>query len=93
MYEYDIGDDLKRTLKKLCKKNRQIYQRIIDKMQDILENPQRYKHLGHDMKGECRVHIGSYVLTFEINENEKMVVFLDYDHHDNIYKKRKFKLI
>ncbi len=86
MYEYDIEDDLKRTLRKLYKKNRHTYERIMNKMQDILENPHRYKHLGHDKKGECRVHLSSYVLTFEINENKRLVMFLDYDHHDNIYK-------
>jgi len=67
MYEYDIEDNLKRTLRKLYKNNRHNYERIMDKMQDIIENPQRYKHLRHDKKGECRVHFGSYVLTFEIN--------------------------
>ena len=87
MYEYDIEDGLKRTLGKLYKKNMHTYERIMNKMQDILEEPNRYKHLRHDKKGECRVHIGSYVLTFEINENKRLVVFLDYDHHDKIYKR------
>jgi len=33
-----------------------------------------------------RVHIGkSFVLVFEIVENENKVIFLDFDHHDNIY--------
>jgi len=85
-YEYEVEDKLKQTLKKLCKKNRITYERVMNKMQDIITNPNRYKHLRYDKKGECRVHIGSYVLTFEINENEKLVLFLDYDHHDKVYR-------
>ncbi len=38
------------------------------------------------MKGMRRVHIGkSFVLVFEIIEKENKVIFLDLDHHDNIY--------
>ena len=55
-------------------------------MSEILENPQHYKPLQHDMKGLRRVHIDkSFVLVFEIVENEKKVIFMDFDHHDNIY--------
>jgi len=38
------------------------------------------------MHGALRVHISkSFVLTFEIDEKNKVVRLLDYDHHDNIY--------
>ena len=32
-----------------------------------------------------RVHIGSFVLTFQIKED--IIIFEDFDHHDKIYKK------
>jgi len=36
-----------------------------------------------------RVHLEkSFVLVFEIDEEEKMVKFLNLDHHDEIYRKR-----
>jgi mRNA-degrading endonuclease RelE of RelBE toxin-antitoxin system len=38
------------------------------------------------MAGQRRVHIGkSFVLTFEILEDKKVVRLLDYAHHDKIY--------
>lgn len=38
------------------------------------------------MHGAFRVHIHkSFVLTFEIDEKNKVVRLLDYDHQDNIY--------
>ena len=41
------------------------------------------------MKNFRRVHIDkSFVLVFQIIEDRKMVKIEDFDHHDNIYKKR-----
>lgn len=55
-------------------------------MSEILEDPHHYKPLQYEMQGLRRVHIDkSFVLVFEIVESEKKVVFLDFDHHDNIY--------
>jgi len=52
-------------------------------------NPHHYKPLRYDLKGLRRVHLEkSFVLIFEINEEEKIVRFLDFEHHDEIYRKR-----
>jgi mRNA-degrading endonuclease RelE of RelBE toxin-antitoxin system len=33
------------------------------------------------------VHVGgSFVLVYEINEEEKLVTLYDFEHHDNVYK-------
>ena len=38
------------------------------------------------MHGRRRVHVNtSFVLTYRILENEKVVKIIDYDHHDKIY--------
>ncbi|MBS3098413.1 hypothetical protein J4209_06485 [Candidatus Woesearchaeota archaeon] len=38
------------------------------------------------MHGARRVHIDkSFVLTYEVDEDNKIVRVLDYDHHDSIY--------
>ena len=29
---------------------------------------------------------GVFVLVYEVNEEEKLVTLLDFDHHDNIYE-------
>jgi YafQ family addiction module toxin component len=60
-----------------------------DKVKEIIENPRHYKPLRYDLKGLRRVHLEkSFVLVFEIDEEEKMVRFLDLDHHDEIYRKK-----
>jgi mRNA-degrading endonuclease RelE of RelBE toxin-antitoxin system len=61
---------------------------LIDrKVQEILDNPYRFKPLRKPLQNKRRVHVGwSFVLIYEINKDEKIVTLLDLDHHDNIYK-------
>ena len=60
---------------------------IEKKVQEIFDNPYRFKSLKRPLQNKRRVHIsGSFVLIYEINEDEKMVTLLDFDHHDNFYK-------
>ena len=45
MYTLKIKPDLENTLKKLAKKNREKVEIILKKIDEILENPHRYKNL------------------------------------------------
>ena len=86
MHNWKISEHLQEIMKKLSKKDRKQLEIINRKITDILENPRHYKPLRGDMHGAFRVHIDkSFVLTFEIDEKNKVVRLLDYDHHDNIY--------
>ncbi len=85
-YSYEVSKRLEKELEKLQKKNRKRFEIILKKMSEILNDPHHYKPLHHDMKGMRRVHIDkSFVLVFEIVESENKLIFLDFDHHDNIY--------
>jgi YafQ family addiction module toxin component len=85
-YSYEISKPLERELDKLHKKYKKRFEIILKKMSEILDDPHHYKPLQHDIKGLRRVHIDkSFVLVFEIIEAENKVIFLDFDHHDNIY--------
>lgn len=66
-YSYEVSEKLSRDLEKIRKKNKTLFERIIKKMQEILENPTRYKPLKRDLTGLKRVHIAkSFVLIFEV---------------------------
>ena len=85
-YALDISDELEKIFSKLVKKNKKQLLIIHKKVEEIRENPYHYKPLRGDMKGARRVHIDkSFVLTYEVDEEDKVVRLLDYDHHDNIY--------
>ena len=55
-------------------------------MVQITENPYLGKPLHDKLKGKRRVHIGSFVLIYDVNEKEHKVIFLDFAHHDEAYK-------
>jgi len=85
-FSYEISRHLEQELLKLKKKDKKRLEILLKKMGEILRNPHHYKPLSHNMKGMRRVHVGkSFVLVFEIIEEENKVIFLDLDHHDNIY--------
>jgi len=85
-YHLEISEELERKFAKLSKKNKKHLEIINKKVEQILENPYHFKPLRGDMHGSRRVHIDkSFVLTYEIKEENKTVRLLDYDHHDNIY--------
>ena len=66
-----------------------MYQRILDKIQEIINSdPEHYKNLRHDLKEFKRVQIGSFVLVFKFVKSEDKLYFEDFDHHDKIYLKR-----
>jgi YafQ family addiction module toxin component len=87
-YEIEIKPSCKESINKLCKKNPILQKAIKNKIEQIIENPMHFKPLRYDLAGERRVHImKSFVLKYEIDENNKTVIFLFFGHHDEAYKR------
>jgi len=86
MYSIENSPKIDLIFKKLAKKNPKQLETIARKLPEIVENPHRFKPLGNIMKGFRRVHFGHYILTFSIDEKNKIVTLEDYDHHDNIFR-------
>jgi len=82
-----VSDSCEKSIEKSCKKNSLLRQRLRNKMKEILQNPKHYKPLRHDLKGERRIHImKSFVLKYEIDEENKIVKFIFFGHHDEAYE-------
>ena len=81
--------EFKKILDKIAKKDRLELKKIENQIYKIISNPLVGKPLRNVMKNYRRIHIGSFVLVYKI-ENEE-ITFADFDHHDKIYKKYKFK--
>jgi len=88
MFDVKFSKELTRKLAKIQKKNKMMFESIIDKIREIKKDSTRYKSLRHDMKNYKRVHImKSFVLTFKVDYVENQLIFEDFDHHDKIYKR------
>jgi len=90
MYNYEIKPILQKNLNKLSKKNKQLYEQILKKINEIINSGdvEHYKNLRHDLKDFKRVQIGHFILIFKYSQNDNLVSFEDFDHHDKIYFKR-----
>lgn len=88
MYSIDIKEAADKKFAKLSKKNPKQMEIISKKIEEIAQNPQHYKNLRAPLNHLKRVHIDkSFVLIFSVDENRKVIIIEDYNHHDNIYKR------
>lgn len=90
MYNYEVMPTLKRIIDKLIKKDKITYERILKKIEEIINSldVEHYKNLRYDLSSYKGVHIGHFVLVFRFEKSINTIKFTDFDHHDNIYKKR-----
>ncbi|MEK6960750.1 MAG: type II toxin-antitoxin system RelE/ParE family toxin [Nanoarchaeota archaeon] len=65
------------------KRDKILFERLLNKVDEILQNPEHYKPLKNVLKGKRRAHIGSFVILFEV-ETDK-VIFYRFEHHDKVY--------
>jgi YafQ family addiction module toxin component len=86
MYSLEVRESVDRIFSKLAKKNPK-QMRIIDKkIRQIQEKPLHFKPLNAPMQHLRRVHIDkSFVLIYSVDEQNKVVIIEDYEHHDKIY--------
>ena len=86
MYFLEVVKTVYKLFRKLEKKDPKQMKEINEKIQQILENPHQFKPLKYPMQHMRRVHIGSFVLVYDINEQKKIVTVRRYEHHDEVYK-------
>lgn len=82
-YQYEFSDDFDDAITKIKKKDRLLGERISKKIMEIIENPFHYKPLSNVLKGKRRVHVGHFVIIFEIVK--LTVKFIKFEHHDKAY--------
>ncbi|MBS3081587.1 type II toxin-antitoxin system RelE/ParE family toxin [Candidatus Pacearchaeota archaeon] len=92
MFDFNLSDKLKAIIKKLIKKDKRKVESINKKIKEIInsdnEKIQHYKNLRHDLSEYKRVHIEKhFVLIFKVDLSNNFILFVDFDHHDKIYKK------
>lgn len=87
--QYKISKNLDRILSKLQKKDKKIFEQILNKIKEVINSAdvEHYKNLRYTLKEFKRVHIYSFVLVFKYDKQNDFIYFDDFDHHDKIYKK------
>ncbi len=86
MHRIVIEPSLVRKLRKLRARDRRQWQAVLAKALEIAQDPHRYKNLRRPLQDLKRVHIlGSFVLLFEVDDGERTVTLITYEHHDHAY--------
>ncbi len=86
MYSLEIVEKVDRIFRKLKKKDSIQFEALSKKIDEILLNPQQFKPLKNPMQHMRRVHVGSFVLIYDIDEIRKVVTIRRYEHHDKVYQ-------
>lgn len=74
-----------RILKSLKRKKPSLLKGLEKQIGKILREPMLGKPLRNVLRNYRRVQLGSFVLIYEVHQNE--IRLLDFDHHDRVYKK------
>ena len=74
-----------KILIRMKKKDRRMFGEVTSQIEKIIRAPEIEKPLRYALKSRRRVHVGSFILIYELHDEE--LRFLDVDHHDRIYKK------
>ncbi len=85
MFSLEIEEEVSKIFKKLVKKDRVQLEAINKKIGQILSDPYQFKPLRHPLEGLRRVHVGSFVLINQVEENHQVVRVIKYKHHDEAY--------
>ncbi len=90
MYNYEISEKLQKIMLKLSKKDKSLYEQLLKKIDEIINSydMKHYKNLRYNIKDSKRIHIGHFVLIFQFYKSSNNIRFDDFDHHDNIYKRK-----
>ena len=91
-FDYEFSDKLKDIIQKLRRQDSRRTEILHKKVKQIINSDEltieHYKNLKYGLSGGKRVHIDkSFVLTFKYERVKKFILFTDFDHHDNIYKR------
>lgn len=90
-YEIIVTPLFGKIVKRIKKKNQVIVNSLEKQVIKLRNHADIGKPLRNILKNKRRIHVGSFVLIYEILNRQ--VFLLDFDHHDKIYKKyraRKF---
>ncbi len=79
MYSLQVVLKVDRIFRKLRKKDSAQFEALSKKVNEILEDPEQFKPLRSPMQHMHRVHVGSFVLVYDIDETKKVVTIRRYD--------------
>lgn len=82
-YIIEFSKEFDKSIKKLKKKDKVLFEQIQKKLIELVKIPEHYKSLKNVLAGFRRIHFGSFVLIYKIEGNIIRIISLD--HHGKAY--------
>jgi mRNA-degrading endonuclease RelE of RelBE toxin-antitoxin system len=86
-YDYSRSPTFDKKFKKLTEKDQGLKRKFIQKIGQVLDNPEIGDFKRYDLKGIQGVHVNPFVILYRVSG--KRIEFVNIDHHDKIYKSSK----
>lgn len=86
MHRTELSRPAAKDLEKIFRSDKKLYQRFINAIQAIAQNPMDGKPLHGELKGLRSYRLGSYRILYEVRHGELLVVVIDLGHRREIYK-------
>jgi len=84
-YKFHRTPEFRENFKKLTRKNKSLEKRLLNKINQILENPSIGDPKRHALKYARGSHVNPYVIVYIFKDN--IITFLCVDHHNFVYEK------
>ena len=81
-YSISPTKEFEDALVMLRKSDKALYIRLGKKIDELCAEPHFRKPLSNVLKGSFRVHVGSFVLRYRIDEVAKTIILISFVHHD-----------
>lgn len=82
-YSIEFSEEFEKSMKKLKKRDKVLFQQIQKKLIELVETPEHYKPLRNVLAGYRGIHFGSFVLVYKIEDETVRIISLE--HHDRAY--------
>ncbi len=86
IYKIIAHPRVQKELQKLFKRDKVRYIHVKKRLEILSDNPKIGKPLRNILKGKWRIHVGSFVIIYEIDKENSSITLLDFEHHDNAYR-------
>ena len=76
VYQIEFSVQFEKSMKKLKKKDKVLFEQIQKKLINLVQNPDHYKPLKNILAGYRRIHFGSFILIYKIERDIVRIISL-----------------
>ena len=85
MYSVTVSKSAKKTLSKLPN---EVIKKILDALDDLVEEPRPMGYIQLKGRSGYRIRVGNYRVIYDVNDGELLILVVEIGNRKEIYKKK-----